>query len=119
MHNVTFAMLLFFFKASEKIRTLRIEECHWCDVEVLDVHHHTWLTDAEDLNHPFITHKVTVPSFLTSSYQLTSGTTDLTNFTYVSSEQQDLSEEKIETDGKVQEPLTSGFISDYVTSVAF
>ncbi|KAI7813666.1 leukemia inhibitory factor receptor [Triplophysa rosa] len=117
------------YEASEKIRTFKIEECHWCDVEVLDVHHHTmiqntWLTDAEDLSHPFITYKVPVPSFLTPSYQLTTGiwdsqTTDLTNFTYVSSEQQDLSDKMFETDGKVQEAKTSGFISDYVTSVAF
>ncbi|KAA0716632.1 Oncostatin-M-specific receptor subunit beta [Triplophysa tibetana] len=117
------------YEASEKIRTFRIEECHWCDVEVLDVHHHTmmqntWLTDAEDLSHPFITHKFTVPSFLKPSYQLTTGiwdsqTTDLTNFTYMSSEQQDLSDNTFETNGKVQEAKTSGVISDYITSVAF
>ncbi|XP_056602176.1 leukemia inhibitory factor receptor [Triplophysa dalaica] len=117
------------YEASEKIRTFRIEECHWCDVEVLDVHHHTmiqntWLTDAEDLSHPFITQKVTVPSVLKPSYQLTSGiwdspTRDLTNFSYVSSEQQDLSDKMFETDGKVQEAKTSGVISDYITSVAF
>lgn len=123
---LSFSVTCCFFKASEQIRTFRIEECHWCDVEVEEVNHHTviqntWMTDAEDPNHPFITHNtVSKPSFLSSSYQLTTGkwtnqNTDLTNFTYVSSEQKGLSEK---TDGKEQENKTLGFISDYVTSVA-
>ncbi|XP_055054337.2 leukemia inhibitory factor receptor [Misgurnus anguillicaudatus] len=112
------------YKASEKIRSLKIEDCRWCDVEVLDLHtslvQKSWLTGTEDPRHSFIAHKVKVPSFTTPSYQLTTGAwdrqnTNLTNFTYVSSGRQDLSEETAKTDGKVQEPNNPLFISDYVT----
>ncbi|XP_065106123.1 leukemia inhibitory factor receptor [Paramisgurnus dabryanus] len=114
------------YKASEKICSLKIEDCRWCDVEVLDLHtslvQKSWLTGTEDPRHSFIAHKVKVPSFTKPSYQPTTGAwdgqnTNLINFTYVSSGQRDLSEETAKTDGKVQEPNNPGFISDYVTQL--
>lgn len=104
------------FKASEKIRTLMIEDCEWCDVEILDVQpiptEKTWLTRAEDPSCSFIT----LPScHLTTDVWLA---TDLTNFTYMSSVQQDLPSEELQTEATNQESEISGFSSDYVTSVA-
>ncbi|KTF80343.1 hypothetical protein cypCar_00031653 [Cyprinus carpio] len=99
--------------ASEKIHTLMIEDCKWCDVEILDVRPITtekpWLTGAEDQSCSFITPEVTPPSCHL--------TTDLTNFTYVSCVQQDLPSEELQTEATKQESEISGFSSDYVTSV--
>uniref|UniRef100_A0A8C2DKJ2 Oncostatin M receptor n=1 Tax=Cyprinus carpio TaxID=7962 RepID=A0A8C2DKJ2_CYPCA len=100
------------YEASEKIHTLMIEDCKWCDVEILDVRPITtekpWLTGAEDQSCSFITPEVTPPSCHL--------TTDLTNFTYVSCVQQDLPSEELQTEATKQESEISGFSSDYVTS---
>ncbi|CAM4546260.1 unnamed protein product [Leuciscus chuanchicus] len=109
-----------FYNASEKIYSLRIEDCKWCDVEILPptVAEKTWLASAEDPSCSFIGPKVTLPSFLTPSYH---PTTILTNFTYMSSVQQDVPSELLETpktEATRQESEISGFSSDYVTSVA-
>ncbi|XP_051967447.1 leukemia inhibitory factor receptor isoform X2 [Xyrauchen texanus] len=122
------------YEASEKIRTLSIEECNWCDVEVSDVQTtmagKTWLTSLEDPSCSFVSLKVAVPSSLMVPYQLTAnmwdgqvyGTdTSLTNFTYMSTVQQDLPAEMFKTpdeEGTKQEPENPSFTSDYVTSVA-
>jgi len=103
------------FKASEKIHSLSIEDCQWCDVEILPptVAEKTWLASAEDPSCSFIGPKVTLPSFLTPSYH--------TNFTYMSSVQQDMPSELLETpetEATRRESDISGFSSDYVTSVA-
>ncbi|XDV21454.1 hypothetical protein PO909_026548 [Leuciscus waleckii] len=108
------------YEASEKIYSLRIEDCKWCDVEILPptVAEKTWLASAEDPSCSFIGPKVTLPSFLTPSYH---PTTILTNFTYMSSVQQDVPSELLETpktEAMRQESEISGFSSDYVTSVA-
>lgn len=115
-----FSLFSVLFKASEKIRTLMIEDCEWCEVEILDVQpiptEKTWLTCAEDPSGSFITPKVTLPSHhLTTDVWLA---TDHTNFTYVSSVQQDLPSEELQTEATNQESEISGFSSDYVTSVA-
>ncbi|XP_039515205.1 leukemia inhibitory factor receptor isoform X2 [Pimephales promelas] len=103
------------YEASEKIHSLSIEDCQWCDVEILPptVAEKTWLASAEDPSCSFIGPKVTLPSFLTPSYH--------TNFTYMSSVQQDMPSELLETpetEATRQESDISGFSSDYVTSVA-
>ncbi|XP_043096771.1 leukemia inhibitory factor receptor isoform X2 [Puntigrus tetrazona] len=102
------------YEASEKIRTLMIEDCEWCDVEILDVQPmptaNTRLTSTEDPSRSFLTPKVTKPSCHL--------TTDLTNFTYVSSVQPDLPSDEQQTEATNQESEISGFSSDYVTSVA-
>lgn len=84
----------------------------------------TWLASAEDLSCSFISPKVALPSFLTPSCHLTAdicAATGLTNLTYMSSVQQDVSSEVLETPetkATKQESEFSGFSSDYVTSVA-
>ncbi len=61
-----FRLFSVLFKASEKIRTLMIEDCEWCDVEILDVQpiptEKTWLTRAEDPSCSFITLSI-LPSY--------------------------------------------------------
>lgn len=108
------------YEASEKIRTLMIEDCEWCDVEILDVQpipaEKAWLTSVEDPNCSFITPKVTLPScHLTTDVWLA---TNLTNFTYVSSVQQDVPSEELKTEATTQGSEIADFSSDYVTSVA-
>ncbi|XP_056110642.1 leukemia inhibitory factor receptor [Rhinichthys klamathensis goyatoka] len=108
------------YEASEKIHSLRTEDCQWCDVEILPptVAEKTWLASAEDPNCSFIGPKVTPHSFLTPSYHPTAG---LTNFTYMYSVQQDVPSELLETpetEATRQESDISGFSSGYVTSVA-
>ncbi len=95
-----------------------IEDCEWCDVEILDVQpiptEKTWC--AEDPSGSFITPKVTLPSHHhTTDVWLA---TDHTNFSYVSSVQHDLPSEELQTEATNQESEISGFSSDYVTSVA-
>lgn len=97
-----------------------IEDCEWCDVEILDVQpipaEKEWLTCAEDPSCSFITPKVTLPSgHLTTDVWLA---THLTNFSYVSSVQQDVPSEELKTEATNQESEILGFSSDYVTSVA-
>ncbi|XP_051751765.1 leukemia inhibitory factor receptor isoform X2 [Ctenopharyngodon idella] len=114
------------YEASEKIHSLRIEDCTWCDVEILDmpptVAEKTWLASAEDLSCSFISPKVTLPSFLTPSCHLAAdicAATGLTNMTYMSCVQQNVSSEVLETpETKATRQEFSGFSSDYVTSVA-
>ncbi|XP_051552323.1 leukemia inhibitory factor receptor-like isoform X2 [Myxocyprinus asiaticus] len=118
------------YEASEKIRTLRIEECNWCDVEISDTQttmaEKTWLTSAEDPSCSFISPNVGISSSLMVPYQLTADmwdrtATSLNNFTYVSTVQQVLPAEMFKTideEGMKQEPDNSGFTSDYVTSAA-
>ncbi|XP_052412368.1 leukemia inhibitory factor receptor isoform X1 [Carassius gibelio] len=108
------------YEASEKIRTLMIEDCEWCDVEILDVQpipaEKAWLTSVEDPNCSFISPKVTLPScHLTTDVWLA---TNLTNFTYVSSVQQDVPSEELKTEATTQGSEIADFSSDYVTSVA-
>lgn len=97
-----------------------IEDCEWCDVEILDVQpipaEKAWLTSVEDPNCSFITPKVTLPScHLTTDVWLA---TNLTNFTYVSSVQQDVPSEELKTEATTQGSEIADFSSDYVTSVA-
>ncbi|XP_048044668.1 leukemia inhibitory factor receptor isoform X1 [Megalobrama amblycephala] len=116
------------YEASEKIHSLRIEDCTWCDVEILDMPptaaEKTWLASEEDLSCSFVSPKVALPSFLTPSCHLTAdicAATGLTNLTYMSSVQQNVSSEVLETPetkATKQESEFSGFSSDYVTSVA-
>ncbi|XP_051535717.1 leukemia inhibitory factor receptor-like [Myxocyprinus asiaticus] len=117
------------YEASEKIHTLRIEECNWCDVEISDMRTtmagKTWLTSVEDPSCSFISPKVTIPSSLMVPYQLTAnmwdgqvyGTaTSLTNFTYVSAVQQDLPAEMFKTpdkEGTKKVPENPRCMSDY------
>ncbi|KAK7163994.1 hypothetical protein R3I94_002652 [Phoxinus phoxinus] len=103
------------YEASEKIHSLKIEDCKWCDVEILPhtVAEKTWLASAEDPSHSFIGPKVTMPSFLSPSYHLPAG---LTNFTYMSSVQQDVPLETPETEATRQDSDISGFSSDYVAT---
>ncbi|XP_067295681.1 leukemia inhibitory factor receptor isoform X2 [Pseudorasbora parva] len=115
------------YEASEKIHSLRIEDCKWCDVEILDVPptpaEKTWLASTEDPD-SFFSPKDTLPSFLTPSCHLTAdmcAASGLTNFTYMSYVQQDMPKELLETpetEATRQESEIAGFSSDYVTSVA-
>ncbi|XP_059405478.1 leukemia inhibitory factor receptor-like [Carassius carassius] len=100
------------YEASEKIRTLMIEDCEWCDVEILDVQplpaEKAWLTSAEDPNCLSITPKVSLPScHLTTDVWLA---TNLTNFTYMSSVQQDVPSEELKTEATNQESEIAGYV---------
>ncbi|XP_073808038.1 leukemia inhibitory factor receptor [Danio rerio] len=103
------------YKASEKIRRLQIEDCKWCDVEILDIRHtaleKTYLSDAEDQNCALISPEITLSSLIKTSHHLNTDiwtNTGLTNFTYVSSAQPNSLKSKQLTE----------ISSDYVTSVA-
>ncbi|KAI2665001.1 Leukemia inhibitory factor receptor [Labeo rohita] len=105
------------YEASEKLRTLMIDDCKWCDVEILEAQpaaEKTRLKDAEDQSSSFITPTVMLPSCHPTTDVWVA--TDLTNLTYVSCVQQDLPSEEQQTEATKQE--ISGFSSDYVTSVA-